>query len=130
MGNPNRPLRTMIIGGGSAGQILLTEIQNATQSPYEEDKYAAKFHPVCIIDNDREKIGTEIMGVKVVGASSDIPQIAKRYRIEQIILAIPSLSEENRKLIIDLCNETKLPLKIVPFIGSLILENDTSILIL
>ena len=120
--------RTMIIGGGSAAQVLLTEIQNAQQSPYEGDKYAAQFEPVCIIDNDPKKQNTEIMGVRVVGTSSDIPQIARRYRIEQIILAIPSLPEDNRKLIIDLCNETKLPLKIVPFIGTLILGEDSTLL--
>lgn len=126
--NSNYAKRTMIIGAGSAGQVLLTEIQNAQQSPYDGDKYAAHFNPVCIIDNDPQKLNTEIMGVRVVGTSSDIPQIAKRYKIEQIILAIPSLSEENRKLIIDLCNETKLPLKIVPFIGTLILGNNESLL--
>lgn len=126
--NSNCAKRTMIIGAGSAGQVLLTEIQNAQQSPYDGDKYAAHFNPVCIIDNDLQKLNTEIMGVRVVGTSSDIPQIAKRYKIEQIILAIPSLSEENRKLIIDLCNETKLPLKIVPFIGTLILGNNESLL--
>ena len=124
----NHAKRTMIIGAGVAGHTLLTEIQNAQHTPYEEDKCAAQYHPVCIIDNDPQKLNTEIMGVKVVGTSSDIPQIAKRYQIEQIILAIPSLSEENRKLIIDLCNETKLPLKIVPFIGTLILGNNESLL--
>lgn len=118
----------MIIGGGAAGQLLLNEIQNARSSPYEADKYAARFNPVCIIDNDPDKIGTYIMGVKVVGPSSDIPQYAKEYHIQQIILAIPSLPEDQRKLIIDLCNETKLPLKIVPFIGSLILEENASLL--
>lgn len=128
MANQNRAKRTMIIGGGVAGQMLLTEMQNAKQSPYEEDKLAARYEPVCIIDNDKEKIGTEIMGVKVVGPSADIPQYARRYRIEQIILAIPSLEEDKRKLIIDLCNETKLPLKIVPFIGTLILGENTTIL--
>ena len=120
--------RTMIIGGGDAGQVLISEIIKAKQTPYEADKYAAQVEPVCIIDNDPKKLGTEIMGVKVVGTSSDIPMVAKRYRIDQIILAIPSLQEESRKLIIDLCNETKLPLKIVPFIGSLILEDNASLL--
>ncbi|MBP0973873.1 MAG: polysaccharide biosynthesis protein, partial [Oscillospiraceae bacterium] len=120
--------RTMVIGAGVAGRMLLTEILNAQQSPYEDDKYAAQFNPVCIIDNDPEKIGTEVMGVKVVGPSSDIPQYARKYRVEQIILAIPSLEEERRKLIIDLCNETKLPLKIIPFIGTLILEDNVTLL--
>ena len=126
--NIDRAKRTMIIGGGVAGQMLLTEIQNAQHTPYEEDKCAAQYYPVCIIDNDPAKIGTEIMGVKVVGPSSDIPQYARKYRIEQIILAIPSLEEDKRKLIIDLCNETKLPLKIIPFIGTLMLEDNASLL--
>ena len=120
--------RTMIIGGGVAGQMLMTEIKNAQHSEYEDDKLAAQFDPVCIIDNDPEKIGTEIMGVRIVGPSSDIPHFAKKFRVEQIILAIPSLTEERRKLIIDLCNETKLPLKIIPFIGSLLLDDNASLL--
>ncbi|MDE6706487.1 MAG: polysaccharide biosynthesis protein [Oscillospiraceae bacterium] len=121
--NLNHEKRTMIIGAGVAGRMLLMEIQNAQQS-----QYVTQFNPVCIIDNDPEKIGTEIMGVKVVGSSSDIPQCARKYHIDQIILAIPSLEEERYKLIIDFCNETKLPLKIVPFIGSLILKENTSLL--
>lgn len=123
-----RAKRTMIIGGGVACQMLLTEIQNAQHTPYEEDKCAAQYHPICIIDNDPKKIGTEIMGVKVVGPSADIPQFARKFKIEQIILAIPSLRPEPRKLIIDLCNETKLPLKIIPFIGTLMLEDNASLL--
>ncbi len=126
--NTNHLKRAMIIGAGDAGNVLLSEIFKAQQSPYEGDKYAAQFEPVCVIDNDPKKLNTEIMGVKVVGTSSDIPQIARRYHIDQIILAIPSLQGDNRKMIIDLCNETKLPLKIVPFIGSLILEENTSLL--
>lgn len=126
--NISHAKRTMIIGGGVAGRMLLTELQNAKQTPFEADKLAAQYEPVCIIDNDKEKIGTEIMGVKVVGPSADIPQFARQYRVEQIILAIPSLEEEKRKLIIDLCNETKLPLKIIPFIGTLILGENTTLL--
>ena len=126
--NVNYAKRTMIIGGGAAAQMLLKEIRNAQQSPYEGDKYAAQFEPVCIIDNDPKKQDTLIMDVRVVGTTSDIPNMAKRYRIEQIILAIPSLQEDARKLIIDLCNETKLPLKIVPFIGTLILGENASLL--
>ena len=121
--NLNHTKRTMIIGAGIAGRMLLMEIQSAQQS-----QYITQFNPVCIIDNDPEKIGTEIMGVKVIGPPSDIPQYARKYHIDQIILAIPSLEEEKRKLIIDLCNETKLPLKIVPFIRSLILKKNTSLL--
>ena len=120
--------RTMIIGGGVAGQMLLNEIFNAQKSPYTEDKYSATFNPVCIIDNDPKKIGTEIMGVKVVGREDEIVKYAKEFEIEQLILAIPSLTSDERKAVIDICNETKLPLKIVPFIGTLILDDSATLL--
>ena len=120
--------RTMIIGGGVAGQMLLNEIFNAQKSPYTEDKYSAQFDPVCIIDNDPKKLGKDILGVKVVGRSEDIVKYASEYKIEQLILAIPSLNSDERKAIIDICNETKLPLKIVPFIGTLILDDSATLL--
>lgn len=118
----------MIIGAGQACKMLVNEIFNAQKSPYTDDKYSAQFNPVCIIDNDPEKLGKDVLGVKIVGSSDDIQRVAEEYAIEQIILAIPSLSEKARKKMIDLCNETKLPLKIIPFIGSLILDDSATLL--
>ena len=120
--------RTMIIGGGQAGKMLLSEIFNAQRSPYTKDKLAAQFEPVCIVDNDPEKIGKELLGVKIVGPSSKIPDYVREFEVEQLILAIPSLTENERKGIIDICNDTKLPLKIVPFIGTLILNDNSTLL--
>jgi len=120
--------RTMIIGGGVACEMLLKEIFNAQKSPYTDDKYSAQFNPVCIIDNDCHKVGKEIMGVKVVGRENEIVKYAKEFEIEQLILAIPSLTSDERKAVIDICNETKLPLKIVPFIGTLILDDSATLL--
>ena len=120
--------RTMIIGGGVAATMLINEIFNAQRSPYTDDKFSAQFEPVCIIDNDPAKLGKEILGVKVVGRSEEIVKYAKEFEIEQLILAIPSLTSDERKAIIDICNETKLPLKIVPFIGNLILDDSSSLL--
>ncbi|MBR6580228.1 MAG: polysaccharide biosynthesis protein [Ruminococcus sp.] len=120
--------RTMIIGGGSAARILIKEIFNAKHSPYIGDKYAAAYVPVCIIDSDKEKFGTYIHGVEIIGGNDLIVKKAKELNIDVIIIAIPSLSEKARKELIDICNETKLPLKIVPFVGSLILKNEKSIL--
>ena len=118
----------MIIGGGVCCEMLLKEIFNAQKSPYTEDKYSAQFNPVCIIDNDPKKLGKEIMGVKVVGREDEIVKYAEELKIEQLILAIPSLTSDERKAAIDICNETKLPLKIVPFIGTLILDDSATLL--
>ena len=120
--------RTMIIGGGVACKMLLREIFNAQKSPYTEDKVSAHFNPLCIIDNDPAKMGTDVLGVKIVGRTENIPSLVKEYDIEQLILAIPSLTADERKGIIDICNDTKLPLKIVPFIGNLILDDSATLL--
>ena len=120
--------RTLVIGGGAACKMLLTEIFRAQTSPYQNDKYAAHFDPVCILDNNPDKIGTEVLGVPIVGNTDQMQEIVSKYDIRQLILAIPSLDEESRKEIIDICGDTKLPLKIVPFIGSLILNSDNGLL--
>ncbi|MCR4796553.1 MULTISPECIES: polysaccharide biosynthesis protein [Ruminococcus] len=120
--------RTLIIGGGVACKMLLREIFNAQKSPYTEDKVSAHFNPLCIVDNDPAKMGTDVLGVKIVGRTEDIPRLVKEYDIEQLILAIPSITAEERKGIIDICNDTKLPLKIVPFIGNLILDDSATLL--
>ena len=119
--------RTMIIGGGQACKMLLKEIDNAKKSPHESA--SAYYHPVCIIDDDPAKLGREIRGVTVVGNSYEIQKFVDEKQVEQIIFAIPSCLEEERQRILDICSKANLPIKIVPFIGNLIFdEENTSLL--
>ena len=122
--------RTMIIGGGTACKMLLTEIENARKSPYDGDKVSAQFLPVCIIDDDHNKVGQDVMGVEIVGTTADIIRFAKEMEIEQIIFAVPSAVEDERARVLDICSKTNLPVKTVPFIGNLIFDenNQTSLL--
>ena len=114
--------RTMIVGGGQTCRMILTEIENAQRSPYEDNKASAMYDPVCIIDDDRNKIGTEINGVTVVGTTNDIHKFVDQQHIEQIIFAIPSCLDDERKRILDICSGTNVKVKVVPFIGSLIFD--------
>lgn len=114
--------RTMIVGGGQTCRMILTEIENAQRSPYEDNKASAMYDPVCIIDDDRNKIGTEINGVTVVGTTNDIHKFVDQQHIEQIIFAIPSCLDDERKRILDICSGTNVNVKVVPFIGSLIFD--------
>lgn len=120
-----KSVRTMIIGAGNACILLLNEIQNNKNDEKEgvESSVAKNYNPICLIDDDRTKLGTYINGVIVAGTSSDIPKIAKAENIEQIIFAIPSCPAKDRQVILDLCGKTGLPVKVLPFIGSL-LESD------
>lgn len=118
---------TMIIGGGQACKMLIKEIRNAQQSP--NGNSSALFKPVCIIDDDRSKIGTEVDGVPIVGSTHDIQKFADEKKIEQIIFAIPSCLDDERQRILDICSKTNLPIKIIPFIGNLIFDDNNSTLL-
>lgn len=119
--------RTMIIGGGQACRILLKEIHNAQNSPNQNS--SAMFTPICIIDDDRSKIGTEVSGVTVVGTTAEVQKYADEKNIEQIIFAIPSCLEDERHRILDICSKTAVPVKIIPFIGNLIFDDERSTLL-
>lgn len=88
--------RTMIIGGGQACKMLLSEIRNAQNSPYTEDKSTAVFDPLCIIDDDRSKIGKAVYDVQIVGTTAEISKFISEFKIEQIIFCIPSCLEDER----------------------------------
>lgn len=123
--------RTMIIGAGEATRVLLQEVKRL-QAPKEKDAMGAaetfNMYPVCLIDDDRYKIGKYFCDVLVAGGTSDIEKIARLERIEQIIFAIPSCPPKDRAVILDLCGKTGLPVKVLPFVGSLqdVLETEKS----
>lgn len=125
--NNKKYKRTMVVGGGKACEMVIREIHNAQMSANESS--VAAFNPVCIIDDSEEKIGRKIDGVMIVGKTCDIEMFVSKYEIEQIIFAIPSCQEEERQRILGICSCTKVPVKVLPFIGSLILDEKNTNLV-
>lgn len=111
---------TMIVGGGRAAKMLLGEIFQAQECPNQTE---VPYLPVCVIDDDTSKIGTKLRGVPIVGTTSEIKKYVEQMHIEQIIFAIPSCLEDERKRILDICAKTEVPVKVIPFISDLIFEN-------
>lgn len=122
--NSENNMRTMIIGGGQACKMLLKEIRSSRNSACCDGKTASCYNPVCIIDDDRHKIGSSIEDVEIVGSTYDIPKFIKEKDIELIIFAIPSCLEDERKRILNICSETGKPVKKLPFIGNLIFDEN------
>lgn len=87
----------MIVGAGSAGQMILRDIKRAK---------ALKEKVVCIIDDNRNKWGREIDGIPVAGGRDAIAESARRYDVDKIYIALPSIKSAERKKIIDICRET------------------------
>ncbi|MCR5305093.1 MAG: polysaccharide biosynthesis protein [Oscillospiraceae bacterium] len=121
--------RTMIVGGGRACRMLLSEIRNAQNSPYAEDKSTAAYNPVCIVDDEYSKIGEIIEGVQIVGTTAEIHRFVREMNVELIIFCIPSCFEEERKRILDICQSTNLPVKVIPFLGNLLFDDAHTTLI-
>lgn len=103
--------RTMIVGAGDAGCIILKEILNS--------RYLKGTVP-CLIDDDREKQGKTINGVKVVGGRNDIPRMVERYGITHIIIAIPSANAAQRREVLEICRSTDCKIRILPGIYQMV----------
>ncbi|WP_294155490.1 nucleoside-diphosphate sugar epimerase/dehydratase [uncultured Clostridium sp.] len=97
--------RVMIVGAGSAGTMIINEMMARRE---------LKYNPIVLIDDDKNKIGKRISGVKIEGNRYDIPYIAGEQEIDLILIAIPSLDVKNKAELIDICKETNCKLQIVP----------------
>ena len=97
--------RVLIIGAGEAGNAIIKEIVN---SPYVNMKI------VGIIDDDKTKKGKFLHGVKVIGDRNDIVDVVETYRVDEIIIALPTVSAMETKQILDICKQTGCELKRLP----------------
>ena len=102
--------RVLIVGAGVAGTMILREIQTSDKIDY---------NAVGFIDNDPVKIGSYILGVKVLGPCESIAEIAKDTNTDIIIIAIPSASAQTIKEISNRCLDTKCEIKTLPGIYQL-----------
>lgn len=95
----------MIVGAGSAAEVLIREMQ---LSQYLHKRIC------CIIDDNPELKGKSIRGYRIVGGRDNIVPAAKQYAVDEIIIAMPSVSKKTISDIVKICNETGCEMKIVP----------------
>ena len=95
--------RVLIIGAGDAGQLAIWLLEKSAMTN--------AFSIVGIVDDDFRKFDQRINGYKVLGTTSDIPEIVQRYNIGLIMFAITRLSDKDRKRILEKCNG--LPVRIL-----------------
>ena len=103
--------RTLVIGAGSGGSVFIRTVQSS-QSDIDI---------VGILDKDTSKKGTYLHGIKVIGNEYDIPRLVKELEIDQITIAIPSLSAEEQEEILDICQQSNVPVTVMPPVEELVL---------
>lgn len=97
--------RVMLIGAGTAGQMILRDVMKAKE---------IKDQVCCIIDDNPNKWSRFVEGIPVVGGRNVILANVKKYKIQKIYVAIPSASPEEKRDILNICKETGCELKNLP----------------
>ena len=95
--------KLLMIGAGSAAEIAIKEFQS--RGTYEV---------VGLIDDDREKQGCEIGGVRVLGKREDIVKICKTEKVNEILVAMPGVGQNTLADIVEICEATGIKTRIIP----------------
>ncbi|MGL5354469.1 MAG: polysaccharide biosynthesis protein [Clostridium sp.] len=103
----------LIIGAGHVAQVLIAEVRSE-KSP--------QYNLVGLVDDNKNKINTYLNGVKVLGSINNLKEIMVKKHIDLVLIAIPSLDNEKKKLIIDVCQKAKVTMKIMPSVSELLNE--------
>ena len=103
--------RVMLIGAGTAGQMILRDMQQAEE---------VTDRVVCIIDDNAEKWHRYLDGIPIVGGRDDILKAVSDYRIDKIFLTMPSATAQQKRDIINICSETNCELKQLPGLYQLV----------
>ncbi len=94
--------RVLIAGAGQGGVLLLHEIR---YNP------ALRYRPVGFVDDDPVKQGAIIRGLSVLGGFRDIPALAAQHRVEEVLVAAPSLQRADLDRIALACGEAGIPMR-------------------
>lgn len=106
--------RTLVVGAGETGSLAIDRM--ASKDPLMPGT------PIVAVDDNKEKRNLRIHGIRVAGTSDDIHSLVERYDIEQIVVAIPSATLEERKRIYEICTKTNCMLRTLPNVRELRLD--------
>jgi len=111
-GFPVEGKRTLIVGAGDAGEQLLRSMLKSGHRDYL---------PIGFVDDDPGKLSTSIQGIKVLGTRKEIPQLVEAYDIEELLIAIPSVSSKVIKETVEVGRKAKVKsMKILPDISEIL----------
>jgi FlaA1/EpsC-like NDP-sugar epimerase len=102
---------TMIIGAGDSAYSLMKDMSSS---------WLVHNKVVCVMDEDVQKIGRNILGAPIVGNDSRIPWAVEKYRVQEIFIAIPRLSAARKKEILEICKNTGCKLRILPSMAQIV----------
>ncbi|MFS0775517.1 nucleoside-diphosphate sugar epimerase/dehydratase [Neobacillus sp. 3P2-tot-E-2] len=108
--NEKNKRRTLIVGAGSAGMMVARQIRKNNK---------ADLLPVGFIDDDLKKRNLDILGIPVIGGTANLEEMVSRNKIENIVIAIPSLSKKELNKIFMECAKTRAKTQVLPMLEDL-----------
>jgi FlaA1/EpsC-like NDP-sugar epimerase len=108
--------KVIIVGAGEAGAHIARSI-NENEGDYQ---------PVAFVDDDLSRQGDKVYNIPVLGTRDEIPELVKKYSIDEVIIAIPSASPRVIREIMTICQGAGVRVKIIPGIKK-ILSGDWSV---
>jgi FlaA1/EpsC-like NDP-sugar epimerase len=103
--------RTLMVGAGQAGCMLLREIRGMQDSPYDL---------MGFVDDDPLKRGLRLNGVPVLGGTADLAALVKKYEVEKVIIAIPSAPRGTIRSLIRSCQAAHVQFKTIPGLSEIL----------
>lgn len=98
--------RSLIIGAGETGSLVVKRMLAC-------DPMVAGC-PVALVDDDAAKGGSYVHGIKIMGRCCDIPDLARSLKVEQLVVAMPSATHDERDRVLEFCMETGLKVLTMP----------------
>lgn len=106
-----RQQNIMIVGAGASGLMLLEEYRTS---------YYLTDHVKIFIDDNEQKWHKYLDGVRIEGGRDKIIESVEKYKIDKIILAMPSADRKDIKAILEICNQTNCQIQTVPGVYQLV----------
>src|SRR5438128_2047952 len=103
--------RTFIIGAGEAGEQLLRQLLHEPRRT---------LRVVGLVDDDPDTHGRSLHGVRVLGGTVALPQLAAAHRVQLLVIAVPYATRAELQRIVERCVEAKLPFQILPRLQDLL----------
>ncbi len=104
--DPKEIKKIIIIGAGEGGRILSNSLISS--------KTANEIEIIGFVDDDPNKQNIYLSGIKVLGKTKDLPSLIKKYEVDTITLAVPSITRKKMKSIFDLLENEKVKVNTMP----------------
>jgi FlaA1/EpsC-like NDP-sugar epimerase len=110
-----RGKEVIVVGAGDAGQLVIREMQRSRQLGYT---------PIGLVDDDPRKKNLRVHGVRVLGTTDELPHVLRDNRPDELLIAIPSASGEDRQKVVEVARREGIPVKTLPGLYELIADEE------